>query len=172
MDQPVNAILQLDKRAKRREFRDTSRNQFANGVFGFDAGPGIVRKLSHAQGDALLGGVDIQDDCLDFLPLLQHLAGVVDLTRPRHVRDMDHAVDVVLNLHEGPVRSHVPDLALDLRPLGERLGNHLPRVHHGLAQSERNLAGILLDVEHDPLNLVANLQNIAGTVDLLGPRHL
>ena len=84
---------------------------------------------------------------------------------------MNHAIDIVLDLHESPVRGHVPDLALDLRSFGERLGNDFPGIHHRLTQAERNLARFLLNVKDHRLDLVANLEYIAGAVDLLCPRH-
>ena len=65
--------------------------------------------LLDAQGDPLLLLVDLQDDALDRLALLQDLAGMAVLAGPAQVRDVDHAVDARLDLHEGPEIGHAAD---------------------------------------------------------------
>ena len=97
---------------------------------------------------------------------------MVDLADPAHVGDVDHAVDVVLDLDEGAVAGHVADLALDAGALRILLLDQLPGIRLGLAQPKGNLALVLVDGQDDCVHLVPNVQHVAGTVDLLGPAHL
>ena len=97
---------------------------------------------------------------------------MVDLPSPRHVRHVDHAVNVVLDLDEGAVGCHVAHLAPDFRSLGELLGNQFPRVLHRLPESKRDLPRILLDVKHHRFHFVADLKDVTRAIHLLGPRHL
>ena len=49
-------------------------------------------------------------DRLDLVTLLEHFARMIDLARPAHVGDVDHAVDAFLEFDEGAVGGHVADL--------------------------------------------------------------
>ncbi len=97
---------------------------------------------------------------------------MVNFPRPRHVRHVNHAVNIILNLHEGTIGGHIADLTLNLGPLGELLGNYLPWVVHGLPQPQRYLPRIFLNFKHHRLDFVAHLQNVTCPVNLFSPRHL
>ena len=84
---------------------------------------------------------------------------------------MDHAVDVVLDFDERAVAGHVADLALDAAADRIFLGQDFPRIALLLAQAERNLAAVAVDVEHDGFDLVADVQDVARLADALSPAH-
>ena len=73
------------------------------------------------------------------LPLLEALGRVVDLARPAHVADVDHAVDALFELDERAVRREVANLALDLRANREAVLDRIPGVRLGLADAEGDL---------------------------------
>ena len=60
--------------------------------------------------------------------LLQHFGRMLDALAPRHVGDVDQAVDVVFHFHERAKLGEVPDLALDLRAHRILFGQVVPRV--------------------------------------------
>jgi hypothetical protein len=53
---------------------------------------------------------------------------------------VDHAVDIAVETDEQAELGDVLDLALDLGALGMGLGEHFPRVAHGLLEAQRDAA--------------------------------
>jgi hypothetical protein len=112
-----------------------------------------------------------QDDDLDLVAGLDHLAGVVDARGPAHLRDVDQALDARLQLHEGAVAHHVDDLAGDARADGVLLGDLLPGVGRQLLQAQGDLAALLVDVEDHHLDPVVDAQPLARVLQAL-PAHV
>ena len=108
------SCCKLDERAEAGELGDLAGDEVADLVELVDVLPRIGRELLHADGDALVGLVDFEHDGLDFVALLEHFGGVVDLAGPGHVGDVDHAVDAFFEFDEGAVAGEVADLALDV----------------------------------------------------------
>src|SRR5439155_11039219 len=125
-----------------------------------------------AQGHALAVLVHVEDDAVDLLALADHFAGVADLAHPAHVADVQQAVDALLDLDEGPVVGQVADHAGDLRARRVALGDLVPGVGLHLLDAERDLLLFLVDVEDLHLDLLADLDDLAGVADALGPAHL
>ncbi len=125
-----------------------------------------------AERDPLLLDVDVQHLGLD------HLAAAIALHRlfargvPVDVRQVDHAVDVVVEADEQTELGGVLDLALDRR--AHRMGLHegLPRIGHGLLQAEGDAALGGVHVQHHHLDLLAGGDDLARVDVLLGPGHL
>ena len=89
-------------------------DQLARLVLAGDVGgPGILGHLLQAQGDAAAILVHRKHAAFELLALLDHLVGMADLPRPRHVADVQQAVDALLDLDEGAVVGEVADRALD-----------------------------------------------------------
>ena len=169
MDEAIHAIAQFDEGTEGGKLGDRALHNVPDAVLLLDACPGVFRQLAHAEADSLTGRVDVEDNGIHFLPLFKHLAGMVDLPCPGHVRNMDHSIDVVLDLNKGAVRSHIPHLAKDSRSLGEVLRDEFPWVWLALTQAQRDLASLLLDVQHHCLHLIPDVEHVTGTVDLLRP---
>ena len=134
--------------------------------------PRIVLELLDAETDALVDLVDVDDDCLDFVALLQHFARMIDLARPGKVRDVDHAVDAFLQFHERTVSCHVADRALDL--LADHVADFdlVPRIGLELADAERDLLLVLVYAENHGLDLLAEREHVGRARDALGPGEL
>ena len=137
-----------------------------------DLVPGVGLGLLHAQGDFLLLLVDVQDDDLDLVADRDQLAGVVDALGPAHLGDVDQALDALLELDEGAVAHHVDDLAL---VRGCRPGTSSSTFSHGLArlllEAQGDLLAFLVDVEDHDLDLLVDLDHLAGVVDA-APAHV
>ena len=134
--------------------------------------PGVLLELLQAQGDPLAVLVDVEDHAGDLLALLEHLVGVADLAGPAHVGDVQQAVDALLDLDERAVVGQVADRALDHRARRVLLGDLVPGVGLGLLHAEGDFLLLLVDAEDDDLDLVADVDQLAGVVDALGPGHL
>ena len=62
--------------------------------------PGVGEGLLEAEGDAALFRLDGEDDGVDAVALLEHVAGMADLLAPGHLRDVNEAFDAGLDLDE------------------------------------------------------------------------
>ena len=132
----------------------------------------VVFQRLDRQRDALLVDIDLLHDRLDDIALAEVLDGVLAAGIPRDVRQVHHAVDVAVEAHEQPELGDVLDLALDHRADRVGFGEHLPRVAHGLFQTQRDAALGLVDLEHHHVNLLRGRDDLAGMDVLLGPGHL
>ncbi len=115
--------------------------------------------------------VDPQDDDLDLVADVDQLAGVVDPLGPAHLGDVDQALDPLLELDEGAVAHDVDDLARD--PGADRvlLLDVFPRAGRLLLEAEGDLLAVLVDVQDHDLDLVVDLEHVAGMVDP-APAHV
>ena len=85
---------------------------------------------------------------------------------------MQQAVDPLFDLDEGAVIGQVADLALDRAADRVPFGHAVPRVLLGLLHAQRDLWLLLVDAQHDDLDLVPDLHQFAGVTDPLRPGHL
>ena len=154
VDQAVDSAFEFDERAEGGQLRD----------FAFDNVADLVLVLDRLP-------LHFEDDGFHFHALMQDFARVVHLADPGHVGDMDHAVDVVLNLDERAITGHVADDALDAGALRETFLDDLPRILLALTQAEGDLAVFLADFQNDGFDFVAFLQDVGSLVDFLRPGH-
>ncbi len=133
--------------------------------------PRILLGLLHAEGDLLLGLVDLEHHRLDGLADADDLRRVPDVAGPAHLGDVDQALDARLELDEGAVVGDRDDLALDAgadRVLG---GDVLPRVALELLHAEADALALPVDVEDLDLDFVADLHHL-GRVRDAAVRHV
>ncbi len=84
---------------------------------------------------------------------------------------MHHAVDALLELDERTVRGHVAHLAAHARADGIIVADHVPRIGLKLADAEGDLLLILLDTQHDRVQILPDLENLGRLGDALRPGH-
>src|SRR5688572_15839268 len=97
---------------------------------------------------------------------------MLDALAPRHVGDVNQAIDVVLDLDERAELGEVSNLADDLRANRVLLGELVPRIRFDLLEAERNAASGRIDAEHHRVDAVADVQDLRRVLDALAPRHL
>ncbi len=112
---------------------------------------------------------DAEDDHLDLLVDLEHLAGVPDAA-PGHVGDVQEAVDAA-QVHERAEIGDVLDRSLAdlvLRDVGQQLGLRLrAALLDQLAAADHDVAALLVDFEDLGLDLLADeLPDVAGPADV------
>src|SRR5271166_1590112 len=142
MDEALDAGLELDESAIVRDVGDTAGIARADRVFRFDAVPGIVLELLHAERDAVCLVIDLDDLDLHLLADVEHFGRVIDAP-PGDVGDVEETVDAA-EVYKRPVVGDVLDHAVDdlalfqvlhqlLALLGARLLQHGAARHHDVA---------------------------------------
>src|SRR2546422_5175988 len=172
VEQPVHAGLELDERAEVGEADDLPRDPRAHRVALGDGGPRIGLDLLEPERDALVLAVEVQDLRLELLPLLEDLRGVAHVARPRHVGDVQEPVDPGLELDERAEIGEVPDAPQHARAGLVALLDRRPGIGLDLLHAERDPLGGAVDVEHDHLDVVADIDELRGMADAPGPGHL
>ena len=84
---------------------------------------------------------------------------------------MDEAFDACFDFDERAVRHEVGDLALDLRADREALFDLVPRILLGLLEAEGDALLLLVDVEDDDVELLADLEQFARVAEA-APGHV
>jgi hypothetical protein len=85
---------------------------------GEEALPHVGLQLLDAQAQAAVLRLNAENDSLHLFALLHDLRGVLDALGPAQVRDVNQAVDAVLDLDEGAKVGQVANPALDHVPAG------------------------------------------------------
>jgi len=151
VNKSFNAGLQLDEGAVGHQVDHLALDLLSRGELGLDVAPRIGQLLLEAEADAFLFLVDVEDDDVQFLADLEHVAGVGDAA-PGHVGDVEQAVQAV----EIDERAKVGDI-LD-GALADVAGGHVGE------QLQAPLGAFLLDEftpgEHDVLALLVDLDDV------------
>ena len=74
VDEAVDVAFERDEGAEGGDLRDLALDEVADLVAGLDLLPRIVLELLHAEADALVLLVDVDDDRFDFVALLEDFA--------------------------------------------------------------------------------------------------
>ena len=171
VDQAVDALLDADEHA---ELGDVLDGALKDGSFRVLLGhhvPGVGLDLLHAERDALLVGVDAEDNDLDLISGAHHLRGVPKLAGPAHLGDVHQSLDAGLKLHKGAVVGEVGDLAGEAGALRVLARDVLPGVAHQLLQAEGDLLALAVEVQDLEVQLVAEGDHFLGVADAL-PAHV
>ena len=173
VEQAFETLFELDEDTEVGDLRDRALDDHAWTVRRRNAlDPWIFGELLHAETDALLLLIHIDDNALDDIALLVELVGVRNLLGPADVADMEKAVDARLDFDERAVVGEVANLAFDDGAGRVLLGDEFPRIDFGLLDTEGDLKLLLVDVEHDHIDFLADRHELARVVDAAGPRHL
>src|SRR6266480_2543556 len=160
VEEAVHTRLQLDERAEVGQVAHLPRDAGPRLVPLLDRRPRVGLDLFHAERDALGGAVDVEDDHLHLVADVHQLGGVTHAACPRHLRDVHEALDAGLELDERPVVGEAHHPTAGLRARRERLLDALPRIRRLLLVAERDAARLPVEVQHDYLDLVADLEDL------------
>ena len=103
MDHAVDAFFQFHKRTVSGEVADRALDGGADRVAEFDFVPWVRIELAHAEGDLLLLDADAENDGLDFLADLEHVARAGDALDPAEFGNI-YYLSVTLLDHLSPYR--------------------------------------------------------------------
>ena len=76
--------------------------------------PWIFGQLLQTQSDAFTFPIDRNDLTFDLVALLQHLAGVRNLSRPRHVADVQKSVDTFFQFDKRAIVCQIANRTVDI----------------------------------------------------------
>src|SRR3990172_8229184 len=171
VQEAVHPRLQLDERAEVGQVAHLADDAGAGPVALLDRLPGVGLDLLHAERDPLGRAVDVEHDHLDLVADVDQLRGVPDPARPRHLGDVHEALDAGLELDEGPVvgKAHHPAARARAGRVG--LLHALPGVGGLLLVAEGHPPRLAVEVQHDDLDLVADLEDLGGVPDA-PPAHV
>ena len=133
----------------------------ADGEFLLDLVPRIRFELANAERDLLLFFVDAEHDRFDFLACSRARRTDADALGPGKFGDVDEAFDALFEFHERAVRHEVRDLAFDPLASREAFFDLVPRIVLGLLEAEGDALLLLVDVEHDDVEFLADLEQFA-----------
>src|SRR5258708_5163319 len=160
VNQAVDAGLNFDERAERREVADLAAEPRADGILLRQRHPRVLLGLFHAQRHLLLGLLPLEHDRLDRFADRHEFRRMPHIARPAHLGDVDQAFDARLELDERAVVGNRDDLALHACPNRILRREVLPRILLQLFQAERDALALPVDVEHLHLELLADLHHL------------
>src|SRR5262245_21498118 len=172
VDQALDPFVQLDEGAEVRHPHDLSFDRAADVVPREEVVPDIGRELLQPKRQPLVFGIDVQHHRVDHVALLQDLGRVLDALAPRHVGDVNQAVDILFDFDERAELGQVADLPLDPRADRVLVGQIVPRIALDLLQAERNAPRGRVDAQHHRVDRIADVENLRWVLDALAPRHL
>src|SRR2546427_5007596 len=171
-DKALDVAPQIHHHALVHEAQHPAPQLGAHGIRLADAQPRIFLRLLQAQRDPLVLGVHVQDQHLDLVALLHDFGGMLHSLGPRHVGDVDQAVDAGLDLHERAERGEVAHFSLDPHAHGVLLRQRHPGVFLGLLHAERDLLFGLVHPQHHRFDRLADRHDLRGVSHVARPAHL
>ena len=111
--QAFKTVIDIDEETKIRHVDYASAYRVAGAVAIEETIPLVGQEFLDRQRDPLIVDVDVGDTGLDVIASVQHFIRVLDPFRPAHVGDMNKAVNLIGDLHEGPELCQVADFAFD-----------------------------------------------------------
>src|SRR5262249_2936937 len=99
----------------------------------------------------------------------QDFRWMIDLARPRDIRDVDHSVETIFQFHKSAVTGEVADLAFDAGAGWIFVQRTVPWIRLKLAHAERNLLLFAIDAQHDGFDFLIRLEHVGWFGDAFGP---
>ena len=94
---------------------------------------------------------------------------MVYLACPAHVGDVNHTVDAFFELYECAVGSQIANLAANMGADRIVVDSHFPGIFFELAESEGYFLFLLVDIENNSFDFVADFEDFRGLCDALCP---
>src|SRR5882762_14843 len=171
-DESLDVVAAIHDHALVHQPHDAAAQLRAHRVRLPDAEPRILLRLLQAERDALVLGVDVQDQDIHLIALLHDFGRMLDALGPRHVGDVNQPVDPRLDFDERAERGEVADLAAQARAHRIPLGQRHPRILLRLLHAERDLLLGLVDLEHHRFDRFADRHELGRMPHVARPAHL
>src|SRR5581483_6730396 len=134
--------------------------------------PHVGLELLHAERQTALIRLDRKYNRLHAVTFFQDFRRVFHALGPAQIADVDQAVDAVFDFDECAEVREISDATFDGRSNREFIVQRIPRICSELAHSERDTALSRIHVEHDTLDLIANVDQLRRMLHPLRPCHL
>ena len=173
MQQSFQLWLEFDEDTKVGDLRDLADDLRTRLILLGNRGlPRIARQLLEAERDPLPLLIDRNHLAGDRIALLEQLVRVRDFAGPRHVADVQQPIDTLFEFDERTVVGEVANRAADRRTGWVLGGDLVPRIRLRLLHAERDFLLVLVDAEHNHIDLITGIDEFGRMIDALGPRHL
>src|SRR6202041_321385 len=169
--QTVDSILDLDEGAKVGKVANAAFDDGPDRVLAPELLPWVLLELLHAERDATVVRIHAEDDGVDLIAGFDQLRRMLHPLRPGHLRDVDETFDALLELNERAVVGDRKHAAANLSADRIALGCVEPRIRRELLESERDALLVLVELQHLHLDLVANVDEVAG-MGQAAPAHI
>ena len=170
VDEAVEVSLELNKGAEAGDFTDGAFDHLTDLKAALDQLPRIFGELFEAEGDSLVGFVDAEDLGVDGIAFFDDFRGVSGFAGPRHIGDVNHAIDAFFQFDEGAIGGGIADNPFDGATDGVAQVDLFPWIGFEMADGEGEFLLFLADADDDGFDLLAVLNDIARTSDAAGPR--
>ena len=167
--QAIQFALELDKGAKAGDLADGAFDHLADFEAVLDLFPRIFGELLQAEGDSLVGFVDSEDLGFHRIALLEHFGCVGGFPGPRHIGNVNHAVDALFQLDKCAIGGGVAHGAFDGATHRVAEMDFFPRIGLEMADGEGEFLLLLADADDNGIDLLPFLKNIAGAIDPARP---
>ena len=170
MKQAFQPVFQPDEDTEVRDLGNFAFDHLTRLVASRDIGrPRIVAQLLQAECDSASIGVDRKNLALQLLAFFQDFVRMADLASPRHVRNVQQAIDAFFQFDERTVVGKVANLSGDLFAGWVLLFDFVPRVLLSLLHAQRHLLARFVDAKNADIDLIANVDQFAWMVNTLDP---
>ena len=165
VDQALDSIRNLNEGAEVHQLGDRAFYLGADWEFALDFEPGVGECLLETERDPPLLRLDGENDGVDAVALLEHVAGMTDLFAPGHLRDMDKAFEAGFDLDEGPEVGKAGDGSGDALAGEQAFRRTVPGLGLKLLEAERDFFGFRIDFEDAELKFLADGEDVFGFGD-------
>ena len=165
VDEAVDLLRDLDEGAELGQVAHPALDNRADREPCREILPRVRLDLAQREADPTLLHVELRNDRLDLLADADDLGRRYDLLCPRHLADVNQALDTLLQLHEGAVVDQADHPAAHPRPERILLVDQGPRVLRGLLVTQRDTLGFRVETENDDPDLIADPEVLRGMVD-------
>src|ERR1700688_4157836 len=165
MDHAVDVALETQEQAELGLVLDFAFDRRADRELLDEHFPGIAHGLLETERDPALDRIDFQNLHFDFLRGRNDLAGMHVLLGPRHLRNVDQALDARLQFDERAVVGDVGDAAGEAGVERILRLDALPRIVQQLLHAERDAVGLVVDLDDLDLHGLADGQHFGRGID-------
>ena len=171
-DESFDIVANVDDNALVHQAHDFARQVRPNRIGLANSKPRIFLGLLEAERDALVLGIDVQNDDVDGITLLHDLRRMLHALRPAHIRNVNEPVDSRLYFNKGAEAGQIADFSIDASSNGILQRQHHPWILLGLLHTERDLLLIRIDLEHDGFDRFADRHELRWMAHIARPAHL
>src|SRR5437763_9624481 len=132
MNQTINAVFDLNERAKVSQVAHSSVHARANLISIVKRLPGVLLHLLHAETDPSSLGVDAEHLDIDNITGIDDLARMLHPLGPTHLRDVNQTLDTGLKFDERAVISNAGHPSVESHVGRKALFDALPRIRQQL----------------------------------------
>ena len=169
--QTFDAFGDFDESAEAGHPQNFALNHVANAMLLEEGLPDIGLKLLHAQRQTTLVRLDRQNDGLHAIALLQNFRGMLHALGPAQIADVNQAINAVFDFDEGAEVGQIANPAFDDHADWEFSCKRVPGIRGQLPHAERDAPLLRVDIEHDALDLIADIDQLRGMLHPLRPGH-